>query len=59
VFGISLDDKVTHQCVDLIKLYHDAVNAYPLMVKFVRDSIGDQHWNLLKDYVNLVDTVSN
>jgi len=59
VFGISLDDKVTNQGVDLIKLYYDAVKAYPLMVKFVRDSIGDQHWNLLKDYVNLVDTVSN
>ena len=59
VFGISLDDKVTNQGVDLIKLYYDAVKAYPLMVKFVRDHIGDQHWNLLKDYVNLVDTVSN
>lgn len=59
VFGISLDDKVTHQGVDLIKLYHDAVKTYPLMVKFVRDSSGDQHWNLLKDYVKLVDTVGN
>lgn len=57
VFSINLDEKITTPGVDIIKLYHEAVKTYPLMIKFVRDSSGDSHWNLLLDYVNLVDTV--
>lgn len=55
-YNINLEDKVKNKGMNLMNMWHMAIKDYPMLKRFMRDHSSDQHWNLLTDYVNFVDT---